>query len=389
MKVLALIGDRTNPPITGTRVRNDNLWPEVARAGVELKVLGLDLDRAVEPPRLRDLDAEFFRFTRAPLPVRVGSAYARTWHEYPISRDLIRRVDEVAASWKPDVIHAEELRMGRYLPGTRGRRGPWAQSVTLHNVESRLYRAIGSPGVPVGKALSRRLHRWTLGRFERRVVRSVDVAFAYSSHDRAIYEAELPGPVWAETRNGAAVRDLVPAPQPEEPGLLLVASWSYAPNVTGLLWFLDEVAPGLPAGARITVAGSRASASLRERLAAAGVIFIDTPIDLAPLYARNAVVVVPVLEGSGTRGKILEALAHERVVVTTAKGPEGLDLAPGEGLVIADGAGPFTRALTEVMMAPVSRAAIARRGREAVLARYDWSFVAGGLVEVWARCTSR
>ena len=391
MRVLALIGDRTNPPITGTRVRNDNLWPEVARAGAEVKILGLDLGYSAagdSPPRLRDLDAEFFRTARPSLPVRVANAYTRSWHEHPVSPALIRRVDEVAAAWKPDVIHAEELRMGRYLPGARGRAGPWTQSLTLHNVESLLYRTIGASAVPIGKTISKRLHDRSLARFERRVIGSADLAFAYSSHDRKLYEAMIPGVRWSETRNGSAVRDLVPAPQPENPGLLLVASWSYRPNVTGLLWFLDEVAPHLPAGARITVAGSGASADLKARLAASEVNFVDTPVDLAPLYAENAVVIVPVLEGSGTRGKILEALAHERVVVTTTKGPEGLDLAPGEGIVVADGAGPFTDAVAEVMMSPQSRAAIARQGREAVLSRYDWSIVAAGLLGAWTRCTS-
>ncbi len=122
---------------------------------------------------------------------------------------------------------------------------------------------------------------------------------------------------------------------------------------------------------------------------AIGVTFIDTPAGpFAPLYASHGVVVVPVLEGSGTRGKILEALAHERVVVTTTKGPEGLELTEGEGFVIADGAGPFATAIAEVMKSPESRANIARRGREAVMERYDWSVVAKGLVEAWTRCIS-
>ena len=81
----------------------------------------------------------------------------------------------------------------------------------------------------------------------------------------------------------------------------------------------------------------------RRRTAAATgrsqVHFIDTPIDLKPLYDEHAVVVVPLFEGSGTRGKILEALGHERFVVTTPKGVEGLDLREeGEGVVITQSA---------------------------------------------------
>src|SRR5262249_24993791 len=103
-------------------------------------------------------------------------------------------------------------------------------------------------------------------------------------------------------------------------------------------WFLNAIAPHLVPQVQITVAGSEADASLRQLLARRRVRFVDTPIDLKPLYDEHADVVVPLLEGSGTRGKILEALAHERLVITTPKGAEGLEIREGEGVVIADGA---------------------------------------------------
>ena len=55
--------------------------------------------------------------------------------------------------------------------------------------------------------------------------------------------------------------------------------------------------------------------------------------------ARARVCIVPLLSGSGTRFKILEAWAAERAVVSTRIGAEGLGARNGEHLLLAEDAG--------------------------------------------------
>ena len=207
--------------------------------------------------------------------------------------------------------------------------------------------------------------------------------------DLARYRELYPAAHWATTKNGTHASEITPAPQPPSASVLLVGSLGYAPNVHGLFWFLGHVLPLLPAGILVTVAGSRATEEVRRRLAQSRVRFVDTPEDLGPLYAKHALCAVPVFQGSGTRGKILEALAYERAVVTTSPGAGGLDLAEGEGFVLADDAERFADAIRRLAHAPGERGALARRGREAVLLRYDWSIVAAELVAAWSACASR
>ncbi len=387
MKVLAIIGDRPNPPVTGTRVRNHHLWPAVGRlSGVDLRLLGLDLaSESEEPAAVPGVSAEFLPPGRQPRPVRMAFGAMRSFHQNQRSQALVRRVDEVVAEWRPDVIHAEELRMAYYLPGVRGQRSGAKESVTFHNVESDLYSAIGSSPVPLAREFFKAIQVQALRHFERRAATIADIAFAYSERDRQRYSAMIPAARWTTTRNGADVRGIAPTPVPSVPKLLLVGNLSYHPNVMGLLWFLDEVAPRLPPGVSITVAGSGAGEPLRARLAREGIRFEDSPRDLRPLYEEHAVALVPVLDGSGTRGKILEALAYQRLVVTTPKGPEGLELAEGEGIVIAEGAKDFASAVERVLGSAEERAEIARKGRQAVLERYDWTIVAAEMNEAWSR----
>jgi len=387
MRLLVLITEPPYPPTSATRSRNLHLWPAVARTGVDVKVLGTDpTGIAGALPDWGGLDSRFFRPVRDPLPARAFKGLTRSYHQFPRVDALAEAVDALAASWHPDVIHAEELRMAYYLPGLRGKEaGARAlQTVTFHNVESDLYARIGAPAVPVGKGAVKALHLRSLRRFERDVLRTADVSFAYSATDRDRYAGLYPGlGRWSLTRNGTNALGTVPVEPPDTPTLLMVASWGYAPNRSGLLWFLDAVWPGLATEATLTVAGTGLDAGLTARLAGLGIRVVDTPLDLKPLYDAHALVVVPLFVGSGTRGKILEALAYGRMIVTTPKGPEGLDLRPGEGYVLAEDAGAMVARVRDALGSGAERSACARRGRAAVAARYDWSVVAAELGGVW------
>jgi glycosyltransferase involved in cell wall biosynthesis len=393
VKVLALISDCPWPPNTGSRVRNAYLWPALERLGVEVRLLALDqghtsIVRNHTGDARSGVDIELHALDREAWPSRAWHGLTRSYHQWPVSGSLRDRVDDYVNAWHPDVIHAEELRMAAYLPDRRHRRRA-LRTVTLHNVESDLLRQTGSTALRRGRALVELLHRASLARFERRAIAAADLAFAYSAADLVRYRELVPGARWAATRNGTHAAAITPVPPPATPALLLLGSLGYAPNVQGLFWFLDRVLPLLPRELPVTVAGSRAPGEVRRRLARAPVRFEDSPEDVAPLYATHALCVVPLFQGSGTRGKILEALAYERPVVTTTPGVSGLELSEGEGFVVADDPERFAARVARLAAAPAERAALARRGRDAVLARYDWSVVARDLVAAWSSAEPR
>jgi glycosyltransferase involved in cell wall biosynthesis len=355
MRVLALLSDRPSPPTTGSRVRNFHLWPALRRAGVEVMTLGLDQggDSSV------GVAAEFFRPEGRLLPVRALHRALFTFHQGPTSAALEKRAQALVAEWQPTIVHAEELRMAHYWP-----KNALLRSVTLHNVESDLHRRLRGAPFVYGRRLGHAIHRATLLRFERRVVQQADIAFAFSQHDLARYSTLHPGAHWSSTRNGADATGIQPRPEPREPRLLFLGSLSYAPNVQGLLWYLENIHPHLDLP--LTVAGSTPTPVVRERVSRTPrATLVENPVDLAPLYGECSLAVVPLLEGSGTRGKILEALAHQRAVVSTTIGAEGLELESGREIVLADRPGDFAAQIRRLTGSVHERTEIAARGRRA------------------------
>src|SRR6185437_14800217 len=76
--------------------------------------------------------------------------------------------------------------------------------------------------------------------------------------------------------------------------------------------------------------------------------------DTRPYLQRAGVVVVPILNGSGTRYKILEALALGLPVVSTPLGAEGLDVHDGEHLLIRN-IDEFSDAILSILREPDHR----------------------------------
>jgi glycosyltransferase involved in cell wall biosynthesis len=83
-------------------------------------------------------------------------------------------------------------------------------------------------------------------------------------------------------------------------------------------------------------------------------------------------VIVPLRLGGGTRLKILEAMAMARPIVSTALGAEGIDVAHGRELLLADGAERFAAELGRLLDDPALGARLGRAARALVEQRYSW-----------------
>jgi glycosyltransferase involved in cell wall biosynthesis len=99
---------------------------------------------------------------------------------------------------------------------------------------------------------------------------------------------------------------------------------------------------------------------------------------------RAAAFVVPLLSGSGTRLKILEALAMGVPVVSTAKGAEGIAGRDGVHFRIADTAADFAQAVLQILRSPQEAESLRQAGRRLVLERYSWRTICRTLLSAYA-----
>ncbi len=214
--------------------------------------------------------------------------------------------------------------------------------------------------------------------YERTIYAKVNGVGAMSDFDAALIHASAPEARTFVLPNGVDTTLCTPAAIRETAQhLIFVGSPNRGPNVDAACWFLDQVWPALyekRKDLRLTLVNLD-SPQVRMRLQP-GVEVTGRVPDLTPLYRSADIAIVPLLAGTGTRIKILEAFAYGLPVISTRVGYEGIAVNVGEHLLRAESPAEFHSAILSLLDNRAARARLAANGRQLVVQQYDWEVIA-------------
>lgn len=228
----------------------------------------------------------------------------------------------------------------------------------------------------LARALCRRESR-LLARYERQTFRAVERLVVCSQPEREKLRLLDPALEATVIPNGVDVAALRPGGPPlaERPADLgFVGDMAYGPNVDGALWFGREVLPLVRArvpAARLVLIGKRPPPALR-RLAGEKVEVTGFVPSVAERLQRCRAAVVPLRYGSGTRLKVLEALALGVPLAATTLGAEGIELESGRHALLADDPADLAQACVRLLTDAPLAASLASAGRALAESRYAW-----------------
>lgn len=161
--------------------------------------------------------------------------------------------------------------------------------------------------------------------------------------------------------------------------LLFCGALNYPPNRNGLHWFQKEVWPILcqkePAARLVVVGYGVGPEDFAELRLDPRVDFAGEVASVIPSYRETAVSIVPLLEGSGTRVKILEAMSLGSPVVSTTIGAEGIKARHEEHLLLADAPEAFAEAVLRLLSDHAFYEQVRSSARLLVENKYDWKVV--------------
>jgi len=184
---------------------------------------------------------------------------------------------------------------------------------------------------------------------ELKIIRECDVTLVVSSAEQELLAVDAPGArvevlsnvheVYGCRAGFDARRDLV-----------FVGGFQHPPNVDAVTWFVREVFPRVRmtlSDCTFHVIGSKVPASVLA-LASEHVIVHGYVEDIAPYMDRCRVSVAPLRYGAGVKGKVNMAMSYGLPVVATAIAVEGMHVAAGEDVMVADDADGFADAVVRV-----------------------------------------
>ena len=407
MKLLFLTPQLPYPPHQGTTIRNFNIIKNLApRHDITLLSFGAPEELQNAEP----LRALCRRIEIAPYPARTLSQRARDTLLSPLPDMALRlkseAMHELVASVLRDetfaAIQIEGIEMARYISPLAARHPPLV--FDDHNAEYVLQRT-------AFQSDARRVTRWhtalysfiqwkKLERYERAVCRRANCIVACSTTDAAAIGQLLNSQ--SEIRNlkseiftipnGVDTEFFVPSDEVcakplAELSMVFAGKMDFRPNIDAMLWFCDEILPRVRAEiplAHIAIVGQKPAprvAALRER---PGVEITGWTPDTRPYIADAAVYVVPLRMGSGTRLKVLEAMAMGKAIVSTARGVEGIDLVAGRDAVIADSPEAFAREVIALLHDAEHRRALGQAARAVAESKYDWRTIVPKFDDIYA-----
>lgn len=242
----------------------------------------------------------------------------------------------------------------------------------LHNVDSVWHKRSAEQASGAEAWAHRRFAR-EAEELERRWVPQYDLVLVTSEPEQRYVTERLASDQVAIVKNTIPERPLPMVPKRDE--VVFSGNMEYAPNQGAARHFAKEIWPLVSARraeTRWKVVG-KAAGSLEAILETPErTVFVRDPEDAMIEIASAAVSVVPLLVGTGTRLKIVEAWAAGTAVVSTTLGAEGLDCLPGRDLLIADGPEAFAQSTLRVLEEPTLAAALAGHGRERYEKAYSW-----------------
>ncbi|MDI9240380.1 glycosyltransferase family 4 protein [Lysobacter sp. LF1] len=297
------------------------------------------------------------------------------------SRRLRARLTELACD--ADLVHFDMLPLMAHADCV-----PAGVPVTFnaHNVEHALLaRRAQIETRPLHRAfLSTQVSR--LQAFERQACQRADAVLACSEIDaQALRELAPERPVHV-IANGVDLDGNRPATQSPDPDrLVFVGQMGWFPNRDGVEWFLREVFPRILAQrprTRFELVGKADGFSVPGNVAAQVTLagFVD---DLRPHVHEASVYVVPLRAGSGTRLKVLEAMALGKAIVTTQVGSEGIALRHGDSAVFADDAESFAQATLALLDSPERIVRMGEAARRLAQAEYGWDAIGAKLLRCY------
>jgi glycosyltransferase involved in cell wall biosynthesis len=203
---------------------------------------------------------------------------------------------------------------------------------------------------------------WNLSRAEEaRGLARADVILAIQKHEAAFFNELTGGKKRVMVVGHTVALRPLPAPDAARHNLLFVGT-SYAANVDGAKHFIERVLPlvrrQIP-NVRLLVAGTVCGALKAD---APGVELLGVVENLEEAYARAAIVVNPVLTGTGLKTKTVEALGYGKPLVTTACGAEGIEEGAGSAFLMADEPAKMAGHLNGLLESPARAAELAASG---------------------------
>ena len=391
IKILILTPQLPYPPHQGTSLRNYHIIRGLAQNHEVTLLTFVEPGQATDEETLRPLTSLCQHIERVAAPQRTSFTRLRqllTSRLPDMAHRLYTpmfaiRLRHLLEQTQFDVVQVEGIELARYMTTVK-ENSPHSRLIfDNHNAETELQQRNLETDRANPKrwlaALYSQIQVGRLARFERWAIETADATAAVSDTDREHLQKLAPNApittipncidVTAYADNGT--EETIPF------DLMFSGKMDYRPNIDAVLWFAEAVWPRLKAERPQTtwaIVGQKPHERLAHLADLDGVTVTGWVESIRPYLSGASLFIMPFRIGSGTRLKLIEAMAAGKAIVSTPVGAEGFPVTHQQEVWLAAEADEMITAVLHLLDNPQTKTRLGQQARQ-FAQKYDWRVV--------------
>lgn len=301
------------------------------------------------------------------------SPYTVNWLR---SRDFNRRLKSIVEAEHYDLVWLDTVSFAPYLDYFKTSK----TILNHHNIESDMMFRRSSKESGILQKFYFYQEAVKLGLVEKRTCPKCTLNVTCSPLDSVRLEKVIPGLKTAVVPNGVDIGYFTPSIKPPKKNSMVFAGdMSWYPNREAMVYLAEKIWPLLKNNipdSTMSVIGRNAPEEVlklsKQDNSFKVTGFVD---DVRPYISNAAIYICPIMNGGGTKLKILDALSAGKAIVAHPVACEGIDVVDSHSVLFADTPEMFVEKIQQVFTDEQFRKKLEKNGRELVEKRYSFDYI--------------
>jgi len=255
-----------------------------------------------------------------------------------IHNDLKNKLKKLLLNNSFDVIQFEGLYVLPYISIIR-KYAKALISYRAHNVEFEIWERVLANEMNLFKRIYISILVKRLKRFELSFINRYDLFLPITKRDLEKLNGFGNNKNTLVVPTGVNIENYKIIEENNYPNLFFIGALDWIPNQEGLIWFLENCWKEIKQTnnkLHLKIAGRNAPNEFVRKLENYNVQYVGEVDNAISFMNENAIMIVPLLSGSGMRIKIIEGMALGKVIISTSVGAEGIDVEHNKNILIAN-----------------------------------------------------
>lgn len=362
MNILLLCNKLPYPPKDGGAIATLNLAKGIVRAGNHVDILAINTSKhftAVENIPSELSDQIKFHAVEVNTDIKLHKALSNLlFSNKPynavrfVSKKLKNELVSILKKKSFDIIQLEGLYMAQYINIIR-KNSEALISFRAHNIEHEIWQRTAKQ---LGKGF-KRLYLLNLAKrikhLKISIINQYDLLIPISKRDAEIFNRlGNKRPVFV-SQTGINTKEINPGSvDPDYPSIFHIGALDWTPNQEGIIWFIRNIWPEIlktHSNLKFYIAGRNAPEWFIKSVNRRNVEYLGEVDNAYEFMQKKAIMIVPLLSGSGMRIKIVEGMALGKSIISTSVGSEGINSTHGKNILIANTKEEFITELEKLL----------------------------------------